>query len=143
MLPLILSTLMLLVMMPVGLDLLLGIRKLRLLHHVPKAQHNLPSITIIVAVLNEETHIETAVSSWLKQDYPNLNIIIVNDRSTDNTAEICNHMSDSYSHVQVVHLDRLDLVGWVKTMPSIKGQNMPPQILFSSPMAMSAWTHPS
>ena len=109
---LIITTLTLIFFIPPSLVLLVGIRKLELLHTFPKAEKNLPSITVIAAVLNEETHIQTAVSSWLTLDYPKLKIIIVNDRSTDNTESICNHINSIHPHVQVIHVARLQ-PGWL------------------------------
>src|SRR5881227_865156 len=47
-----------------------------------------PTISLIAPARNEERHIETAVRSLVKIDYPRLEITIVNDRSTDRTAEI-------------------------------------------------------
>ena len=112
MIALIITTLTLIFFIPPSLMLIFGIRKLRLLHTFPKAENNLPTITLVVAVLNEENHIQKAVSSWLKLDYPDLEIIIVNDRSTDNTGAICNHISNMHHRVQVIHVARLP-DGWL------------------------------
>ncbi len=112
MLPLTLSTLTLLLIIPASIELLCGIHKLRLLHTVPLAQDHFPTVTIVVAVLNEEDHIEAAVASWLNQDYLNLEIIIVDDRSTDNTGFICDQINATHPHVQALHIDRLR-PGWL------------------------------
>jgi glycosyltransferase involved in cell wall biosynthesis len=47
-----------------------------------------PSITVIVPARNEAADIAATLHSLLQQDYPNLQIIAVNDRSTDRTGEI-------------------------------------------------------
>ena len=47
-----------------------------------------PRISVIVPARNEEALIGTCLRSILAQDYPNLEIICVDDRSTDRTAEI-------------------------------------------------------
>jgi len=47
-----------------------------------------PFISIIVPAYNEEKVIEDSVKSLLTQDYPNYEIIIVNDGSTDKTHEV-------------------------------------------------------
>ena len=54
---------------------------------------NNPSITIIVPARNEEKRIAACLSSLLQQDYPNLHIIAVDDRSTDNTASTINALA--------------------------------------------------
>jgi len=47
-----------------------------------------PFVSIIVPVYNEGKVLRNSIESLLKLDYPNYEIIIVNDGSTDNTAEV-------------------------------------------------------
>ena len=47
-----------------------------------------PFVSIIIPVFNEAKIIERSVKSLMKLDYPNYEIIIVNDGSTDNTKEV-------------------------------------------------------
>jgi cellulose synthase/poly-beta-1,6-N-acetylglucosamine synthase-like glycosyltransferase len=47
-----------------------------------------PFISIIIPAYNEGVNLKTSVESLLKLNYPNYEIIIVNDGSTDNTKEI-------------------------------------------------------
>ena len=46
-------------------------------------------ITIIVAVYNVEKYIQRCVDSLLKQTHHNIEIILVDDGSKDNSPEIC------------------------------------------------------
>lgn len=48
-----------------------------------------PLVSIIVPALNEERLIDEAIVSLLHQDYPNFEIVVVDDGSQDNTANIC------------------------------------------------------
>lgn len=48
----------------------------------------LPFVSIIVPARNEQNHIARCLTSLLSQDYPNFEIIAVNDDSTDNTLKI-------------------------------------------------------
>ena len=45
-----------------------------------------PRVSIVVAARNEDRNIEEGVRSLLALDYPDLQITVVNDRSTDGTA---------------------------------------------------------
>jgi glycosyltransferase involved in cell wall biosynthesis len=47
-----------------------------------------PRITVVTAVYNGEAYLEDTIRSLIYQGYPNLEYIIVNDGSTDRTAEI-------------------------------------------------------
>ena len=47
-----------------------------------------PKVSIIIPARNEAKKIAEALQSVLKQDYPNLEFIVLNDRSTDNTGTI-------------------------------------------------------
>src|SRR5258705_461841 len=49
---------------------------------------NAPIISVCVPARNEERNIRACVESILAQDYPNFEIIVLEDRSTDATGEI-------------------------------------------------------
>jgi len=49
---------------------------------------NPPLVTILVPVRNEEKNIAACLDALLNQDYPNFEIIVINDRSTDSTQQI-------------------------------------------------------
>jgi glycosyltransferase involved in cell wall biosynthesis len=57
----------------------------------------LPSVSIIVPARNEEEHIERCLLSLLSQDYPNFEIIAVDDNSTDSTLKIMKDMKNNNS----------------------------------------------
>ena len=65
-----------------------------------------PTLNIVIPACNEEEGIEAAVQSLLLQDYPNFKIILVNDRSTDNTGEIINKLATD-KRVKAIHIDEL------------------------------------
>jgi len=54
----------------------------------------LPSISIVLPAFNEERYVAAAVESVLAQDYPALEVIVVDDGSTDATGEIVDHYAD-------------------------------------------------
>ena len=51
-------------------------------------------ITVIINVYNGEKFIDKCVKSVINQTYKNLEILIVNDGSTDNTLKICKSYKD-------------------------------------------------
>ena len=51
-------------------------------------------LSIIVATMNSSRGIEKTISSILKQNYQNIEVIFVDNCSSDNTLEIINH----YTH---------------------------------------------
>ena len=91
-----------------------GIRFLKSLSGVsplPSAL-SLPKITLIAAARNEERHIERATLSLLKQDYPNLEVLIVNDRSTDRTGAILEKLQKQEPRLKVKTIRELP-AGWL------------------------------
>ena len=49
----------------------------------------LPKVSIIIPVYNGENYVSLAIDSALRQTYPNIEVIVVNDGSTDKTDKIC------------------------------------------------------
>ena len=50
-------------------------------------------ITIVVPVYNVERYVEQCVQSVLNQTYRNLQILLVDDGSTDSSGEICDRLA--------------------------------------------------
>ena len=63
--------------------------------------HNQPFVSVIVPVFNVEKYIERTVSSIIHQDYKNIEIILINDGSTDNSLSILNRLSEEDSRIKV------------------------------------------
>ncbi|MFH1828284.1 MAG: glycosyltransferase [Nanoarchaeota archaeon] len=53
-----------------------------------------PNVSIIVPARDEERNIKRCVDSLLKQDYPNYEVLVLNDNSTDQTEEILKGYKD-------------------------------------------------
>lgn len=56
---------------------------------------NKPLVTVFIAVYNGEKYIKDSLESIIKQTYENLEILIIDDGSTDNTCSIINKYNDS------------------------------------------------
>ncbi|MFN0017600.1 MAG: glycosyltransferase [Pirellulaceae bacterium] len=89
----------------------LKIKKLRDLP-LPEADFRLPSVSLVAPARNEERNIEQAVRSLMKLDYPDLQITLVNDRSTDSTGKILDRLAAEFPQLNVVHLTELP-AGWL------------------------------
>ena len=63
---------------------------------------NKPLISVIMPVYNCEKTVATAIESILKQTYANLEIIVVNDASTDRTREIIQDLAKNDSRIKLV-----------------------------------------
>jgi len=75
---------------------------------LPASQQLLPRISIIVPALNEEEKLEAALRSLLVLDYPDYEVIAVNDRSTDCTGEIMDRLAkENPSKLKIVHITAL------------------------------------
>lgn len=49
----------------------------------------MPKVSIIIPVYNAEKYLGEAIESVLKQTYPDFELLLINDRSTDRSKEIC------------------------------------------------------
>lgn len=76
-------------------------------------------ISIIVPVYNISEYIEECIESILKQTYDNLEIIIINDGSTDGSHEICQRLMDKDNRIVYVKQDNMGSVGARRTGLSI------------------------
>lgn len=94
---------------------LLGIRQIGQLQDViapASVEQDWPVVSIIVPALNEAATIKPALASILALDYPFLEIIAVNDRSTDETGAILEEMAHNAPRLKVHHLAALP-AGWL------------------------------
>lgn len=60
-------------------------------------------ISVIVPVYNVEQYLERCVESIINQTYKNLEIILVNDGSTDNSGKLCDELAKKDDRIKVIH----------------------------------------
>ena len=60
-------------------------------------------ISVIVPVYNVEQYLERCVDSIINQTYTNLEIILVNDGSTDNSGKLCDELAKKDKRIRVIH----------------------------------------
>src|SRR5436853_4310020 len=89
-----------------------GNRSIRSLADQPPLAGPLPRVSIIIPARNEERNVEEALRSILALDYDDLEIDVVDDRSTDSTGEILDRMARANPRLRVVHVRELP-PGWL------------------------------
>ena len=71
-----------------------------------------PKVSVIIPARNEAKKIREALQSVLKQDYRNLEFIVLNDRSTDATAAILAELAANETKLRVENISELP-PGWL------------------------------
>lgn len=66
-------------------------------------------ISVIVPVYNVKPYLETCINSILNQSYTNLQLILIDDGSTDGSSEICDEFSEIDSRIVVIHQENAGL----------------------------------
>ena len=61
--------------------------------------------SIIIPAYNAQSYIERAIESALRQTYDDIEIIIINDGSTDKTGEIIEEYSQKHTNIKVISTD--------------------------------------
>lgn len=95
-----------------ALELSLGNRRIKFLRYTGALDELYGKVSIIVAARNEQRHLRQAVESLMAQDYPQLEIIVVNDRSIDDTGAILTNLARSHDRLRVIHITQLPH-GWL------------------------------
>src|SRR5438132_14337469 len=90
-----------------------------LIHHrgsvprLPAARHSgpLPSLSVVVPARNEAAGIREGLTSLRAQDYPDLEIVVVDDRSSDGTGDVLRELATP-ERVRVLRVDDVP-PGWL------------------------------
>jgi biofilm PGA synthesis N-glycosyltransferase PgaC len=92
------------------LSLLIGLQRIRF-----KKSDDWPLVSVIVAARNEEATVGPLLENLLHQTYPEYEVIVVNDRSTDRTKEIVGSFQQSHPNLR-----RIDIESTSTHMPAKK-----------------------
>jgi len=71
-----------------------------------------PKLSVVVACRNEEANVRAALASLLAQDYPDLQIVAIDDRSEDRTGAVLDAMAADDPRLRVLHVTSLP-AGWL------------------------------
>ena len=105
-----------------GIRVAYGARKIPWLKYFePAHDEACPSISLIFAARDEEQKLPAALATLARIDYPNLEIIAVDDRSLDATGCILDDFAAGHPRVRAAHISELPK-GWLgKTHALQKG----------------------
>lgn len=79
--------------------------------------HSLPPVSLIISAKNEYHNLKENLPLILGQDYPSFEVIVVNDASDDDTAELLDDYRVQYPHLRIVTL--------YKNLNFFKGKKFP------------------
>ncbi len=77
----------------------------------PHALNNAPLVSILIPARNEERNIGNCLESLCALDYPNFEVILIDDRSTDNTAAIVEDFARKDARIRLLRNEKLQ-EGW-------------------------------
>lgn len=67
------------------------------------SQSNFPLISIIIPVYNVASYVSRCLQSVVNQSYENLEIIVVDDGSTDDSGSICDEFANRDPRIRIIH----------------------------------------
>src|SRR5437870_10656505 len=78
----------------------------------PAADADCPRISILFSARDEEEKLPAALATLMEMDYPDFEVVAVDDRSQDATGQILDTFAAAHQRLRVVHVDRLP-EGWL------------------------------
>jgi chlorobactene glucosyltransferase len=85
-----------------AINLILNLRALRRPDRNSKIPEPAPLVSVLIPARNEEENIETCLKSLQKQDYSNLEVLVLDDNSTDRTAELVERIADKDDRIKLL-----------------------------------------
>ena len=67
---------------------------------------NNPLVSVIISTYNNSNFLEKSIQSVLDQSYKNIEILILDDKSTDNSKTILEEISNKHFNLKILHNDK-------------------------------------
>lgn len=75
----------------------------------------IPKVSVIVPVYNAEQYLEECIASIANQTYKNIEVILIDDGSKDQSGNICDRYADTDERIKVIHQENQGLVNtWIR-----------------------------
>ena len=93
------------------LNLILNLRRLKTPYSDAKIPEPAPFVSVLIPARDEEANIEACLKSLQKQDYPIFEILVLDDNSSDNTADVVQRIAAKDNRIQLIKGEPL-AEGW-------------------------------
>jgi len=85
------------------INIILNLKELKVPRLDSKIPEPAPLVSVLIPARNEEENIATCLESLKKQDYPNFEVLVLNDSSSDNTASIVSKIAVEDDRIRLFH----------------------------------------
>lgn len=68
-----------------------------------QSDKSVPLVSVVIPVYKTEKYLEECIASVLGQDYPRIELILVDDGSPDRCPAICEYYAGKYKNIQTIH----------------------------------------
>ncbi|MHB8278197.1 MAG: glycosyltransferase family 2 protein, partial [Candidatus Humimicrobiaceae bacterium] len=66
-----------------------------------KIKDDPPLVSVLIPARNEEKNINKCIKAFIKQDYPNFEIVVLDDNSSDDTYNIVKKLSKQNKNIRI------------------------------------------
>ena len=81
-------------------------------------KENAPKVSIIIPIYNTENYLKQCLNSVINQTLKDIEIILIDDGSTDNSPKICDEYKEKDDRIKVFHQKNLGAAIWlIGSMP--------------------------
>lgn len=84
------------------LNLILNLRSLKAPHDHSEIPEPAPFVSVLIPARDEEANIGVCLGSLQQQDYPNFEVLVLDDNSSDNTAKVVERIAAEDSRIRLI-----------------------------------------